>query len=511
MSKFGGFISRKPGNANDKPNKSVPADDNIVELDQELFSPVATQVGADNETVRNLLVDAEFRIGELDAVKEVIGRLVEPVSKTLRDFEIAKSEKLSLQTMLNSTRIAYGKLRNEMGAVEKRAEALDSERTRLQEDLDLAQEYVASLEAAKTELNADLTAKRLEISDLQHRLQQDAAELKTTRDENNRFSDRVIAGDKKMTQLETEMETTKQKLALSDKDRSTLQGALDDAVAEQARTSRRLVEADNALTASNSRLRQLEQSLNEAEAERTRLSLVFDEAKEKYHNEGNTLRLRFDALQARAATTERLLDEARLALSTRSEDIRSYERRMAEATLMRNVIESKLGQIETGLSERDARIRDLEQARNALAERTDVLTKAVSTRESAYNRAQEKIGALEGRIQLLEAELRASRESAELQIDDLNAQLQREHAERTMAEGALDAGRKDVTRLMRELATAQQRPVPGAPVPAAPERLPAATLSVDRLPPASPSLDRLPPASPSVERLPPAPRLQSVA
>lgn len=487
MSKFGGFIGRKSGVSGEKTNAPANSDDNIVELDQELFSPVATQVGADNEAVRNLLVDAEFRIGELDAVKDVIGRLVEPVSKTLRAFEIAKSEKLSLQTMLNSTRVAYGKLRNDMAAIEKRAETLDSERTRLQEDLDLAQQYVDSLEAAKTELNAELTTKRLEITDLQRRLQQDAAELQATRDENRRFSDRVIAGDKKMSQLESEIDTTRQKLMLSDKDRTTLQNALDGAVADQARTSRRLVEADNALTASNSRLRQLEQSLNEAEAERTRLSLVLDESKEKYQNEGNTLRLRFESLQARSGTTEKLLDEARLALTTRSEELRGYERRMAEATLMRNVIESKLGQIETGLSERDSRIRDLEQARNALAERTDVLAKAVSTRESAYNRAQEKIGSLEERIQHLEGELRASRESAEMQIDDLNAQLQREHAERTMTEGALDAGRKDVNRLMRELATVQ-RPTPS-----------------------SSTAGSSTPATSSADRLPPAPRLQSVA
>jgi crescentin len=199
--------------------------------------------------------------------------------------------------------------------------------------------------------------------------------------------------------------------------------------------------------------------------------------------------MRFEALQARAATTERLLDEARHGLTSRSEELRAYERRMAEANLMRNVIESKLGQIEAGLSERDARIRDLENARNTLLERNDVLGKAVSTRENAYNRAQEKIGGLEERMQVLEAELKANREGAEMQIEDLSTQLQREHVERTMAEGALESARKDVSRLMRELATLQQRPVPSGYTATAPST----------------------PSSSSSDRLPPAPRLQSVA
>ena len=42
---------------------------------------------------------------------------------------------------------------------------------------------------------------------------------------------------------------------------------------------------------------------------------------------------------------------------------------------------------------------------------------------------------------------------AELQIEDLKAQLQREQLDRTMAEGALEAGRKDIARLLRELSS----------------------------------------------------------
>ena len=46
-----------------------------------------------------------------------------------------------------------------------------------------------------------------------------------------------------------------------------------------------------------------------------------------------------------------------------------------------------------------------------------------------------------------------------MQIEQLNAQLQREQLERSMAEGALESGRKDIARLMREIARLQHRPV----------------------------------------------------
>ena len=463
MSRFGSLIGRKPTYDDEmaeatKPASPVARDANVVDLDPELFAPIASQLGKDNEAVRNLLADAEHRMGELDAVKQAIGKLVEPVSKALRDFELAKSERLSLQTVLNTTRIAYGKLRNEMSLLEKRAGILEGECARLQEDLGIAQDYVESLEATKSEQTAALSAKQAEIADLRRRIQHDTAELQSTREENHRLGEHVINSDKKMVQLEDELATARQKVTLAERERAAMQTSLDEALSEQSRISRRLVEADNALTASNARLRQLESALNEAESERTRLAQAADEAKERHQNEINIQRMRFDALQARASTTEKLLEEGRQALATRAEEIRTYERRMSEATLVRNMIEGKLGQIESGLAERDAQINDLEKARTTLAERNDVLNKAVGTRESAYNRAQEKIASLEDRIEQLESELRGNRETTEVQLEDLSSHLHRERAERTMMEGALEAARKDVARLMRELAGQQGRP-----------------------------------------------------
>lgn len=464
MSRFGGLIGRKAivesPLSETSPGPAPEPDENILELDPELFSPIANQVGKENEEVRNLLIDAEYRVSELDAIKDSIAKLVEPVSKTLRAFEVAKSERLRLQTVLNTTRVAYGKLRNEMSQLEKRATVLESECSRLQEDLSLAQQYVASLETSKTEQAADIEGKRAEIADAQRRVQHDAAELQNLRDENRRITERIICSDKKMVQLESELESARQRVLVAERERVTLQSALDEILSEQSRLSRRLVEADNAVTSASARLRQLETALSEAEADRNRLAQESDATKEKLQNELNTQRMRFEALQARAATTEKLLDEARQTLAARADEIRSYERRMSEATLMRNMIEGKLSQIESGIAERDAQICDLDQARSALAERTEVLTKAVATRENAYNRAQEKIGSLEERIEQLEREAKAKRESSELEIEELNTQLHRERVERTMVEGALDSARQDIARLMREMALLQNRPVP---------------------------------------------------
>ena len=92
MSRFG-FLARKAGLA-EKPNEPAAPTDNPLELDEELFSALGTQFGSENETLRNLLLDANSKINELDTIKSAVGKLVDPVSKALRDFEAEKTEKV---------------------------------------------------------------------------------------------------------------------------------------------------------------------------------------------------------------------------------------------------------------------------------------------------------------------------------------------------------------------------------------------------------------------------------
>src|SRR6185503_1672490 len=130
MTKLVTFLGRKPGSGAEK-SPTSPEQKGEIELDHELFFPIATQLGQENEAVRNLLIDAEHKIGELETIKRSIGKLVDPVSKTLRAYEEAKSEKLSLQNVLNTTRIAQNKMREDLANAEKKARSLEAETLRL--------------------------------------------------------------------------------------------------------------------------------------------------------------------------------------------------------------------------------------------------------------------------------------------------------------------------------------------------------------------------------------------
>ena len=97
-------------------------------------------------------------------------------------------------------------------------------------------------------------------------------------------------------------------------------------------------------------------------------------------------------------------------------------------------------------------MRDLDGSRATLVERSSALTKTVKSRETALARADERVQALSDQIKKLETDAETARSKTEKGIEELSAGLQRE-MERAVAEGALEATRKNYAELQRELAT----------------------------------------------------------
>jgi crescentin len=474
MTKFVTLLGRRPESRNGKPSTvtlpvaaplplPAPAPANTapneadVELDNELFFPLAAQLGQENEAVRNLLMDAEHKIGELETIKLSIAKLVDPVCNTLRGYEETKSEKLILQRALNSTRDACNKLRGDLGAAEKKAAAFKVECTRLQEIASVANQNVAALERTKAKQLAELGVQRAHVAELQRIAQQQASDLHLTREENRRLGERVATADQRTVQLEGQAQTAQQEARQANQERASLQASLDKTLGELAQTARRLSDADKALASSQARVKAMENNLAEVQAERSRLAAALDEANHQYRDEMNVMTSRFEAVQARSSLTENLLEEARQALMARADEIRTFDRRVIEVSTAHDVMAEKLSCVEAVLAERELQIKDIEQAHMALTEEAHKLIHAATAREGIYESTQQRIREQSDLVEILQEELNAARSSNEMQIEQLGAQLQRERLDRSMTEGALEAARKDVSRLVQEIGALRGR------------------------------------------------------
>ena len=445
------------------PTNTTPPD-NPLELDEELFSALGAQLGGENESLRNLLLDANAKIGELDTIKNAVGRLVDPVSKALRAFEAEKSEKISLQTVLSNTRTAYGKLRNEVAELEKKAAFSEKECQALRQELTTTQNLLRALEATKAEIAIDVAARRAQIVDLEARLAQETGEGKALREENRRLDERLSTAEKRVASLESEVNAARQRLLMIEDERRAQQISLDKISADGARLSRKLAETEAGLTASQGRLRHVEGNFAELSTERTRLASAFEEAKERHEHELTTQRMRFDALQARASASEKLLGDAREHLLARADEIRTYDRRAGELAMERDALQARIADLETERMQRESQFTEVDQARATLMERSTTLARAFTVKEAALTRAEDTISAFNEQINALEAARAAEKQAAEQRIEELSVSLRREQMQCSVVEGALETARKDFGRLMREaIALQRERAAPDDP------------------------------------------------
>jgi chromosome segregation ATPase len=257
MSGFG-FLARKSGPA-EKPNEQA-ASDNPLELDEELFSALGAQLGSENESLRNMLLDANNKINELDGIKAATGKLVDPVSKALRDFESEKTEKVGLQTGLNNTRTAYGKLRNEVGDLEKKLAASDRECKQLRQDPPLNR-YCTRWKPPRP-ISPSIWPPRAQIADLESNLAQRTGEGLALREENRRLDERLVAIDKRIIAIEGDLQTARQRTLMFEDERRAQQVLLDKAGVETARLQRKVTETEASFNATQGRLQHAEAAIN---------------------------------------------------------------------------------------------------------------------------------------------------------------------------------------------------------------------------------------------------------
>lgn len=431
------------------PGKGPAGDDRPAEL---AWAEIGSRIGGENEVLRNLLVDTGRQVSALDDLKDAFSKLVDPINKTLRALEQEKSDNVGLRGTLADVRASYEALRAEFNELNRRSASNETEIERLRHELELAQQSARAAEVAKMEVSDELSTVRGRVAEVERQLLLETNNARALADENQTLSAHSAAADKRMVELEGELSATKERVVLLENEKRSLQNSLEQMISENSKLTRRINETDNTLASVRTRLEQVETALATSENERNKLTAAVDEANERRQAECNTLNLRLEAMHSRATAAEKLLGEVRQSLIARTEENRLSERKVIEATIAKNAVEKKLEQLLASLQGQERQIRDLDGSRATLVERTTALTKTVKSREAALARAEEKIQALTDQVKQLEIDAEQNRIKTEKRIEELSAALQREKMERAVAEGALEATRKNYAELQRELA-----------------------------------------------------------
>jgi len=415
------------------------------------FTDIGERIGGDNEALRNLLIDTGLQFRALDDLKETFGKLTNPLGKLLETLEREKFDNASLRGALNELRTSHEALRTEFEGLEKKASELEGDNHRVNRDLASAQQTAHTLESDRAKLGGDISALRVAYASLERQLAEETSKGRALDDEKRLLLERADSGDKRVIESEAAANLAREKHALMENERDSLQTALDQTLGQASRTSRRLAETENGLSDARARVQQLENSLAAVEEERKKLAAAANEANDRRQSEVYALTLKLDAMKSRCAAAEKLLSEMRQNLVARTEEIRVAEAKLVDATVGRSAAEKKVEQLTSTAEMADRQTKKLEQTRLTLSDRTIVLSETIKARESTLAHAEDKIKSLSSRVELLKAEGLSNQAKAEKRIEQLNAAIERERAERAVAEGALEAARTDYARLQREI------------------------------------------------------------
>jgi chromosome segregation ATPase len=409
------------------------------------------KIGEENEALRNLLVDAGMKIRQFDDYKNIFINLIEPATQALRTLEHEKTSNIDLRRKLEQSVVRCDEFRARTHELETRHAILIGENEKLRQELDLSRQAARDAERSRAEFANENLIKRSAIADLERQLSLETARVNTLSDDNQRLRDETVAAEARANRAAAETSTARDKISFLEDEVASVQRALDQVSEQAAHAARRFTDSETALTATKAKLAQLENGYGEVQTERDRLRAALDEMSARHSNEQSRTEMQIDAVRARAATAEKLLNEARRLLTLRGEEARSAEQRAAEVAYVQEKLEKKVAELETDLAEQETEINELKTARDRLIEKSTVVVNTLKLRETQLARAEDLARSATERAARLEAEAKESGEAFERRIEQLVTTLERERLDNEVTEGALDAARREREQMQSDL------------------------------------------------------------
>jgi chromosome segregation ATPase len=419
--------------------------------DKKTFADLGARIGEDNKALRDLLIDTSHQLSTIDNLKDTFAKLVEPLSNLLTTLEQERADNAGSQGALTAIRSSHEMLRAEFQALEKKSSESAADNERLGRNLESARQDARALEEEKAKLNGEVAAARGAMAMLVKQLGEEVANARMVSEEKKLLAERSDISEQQIVGLEAEIAHARERLSPLENDKDTLQAALDRTLAESSRLYRQLAGSENALSDARSRLRQMEGSLSAVESERNSLAGACADANERRQSEVHTLGLQFNALRSRSDAAEKLAADVRQSLVERTEAMQIAEAKLLEVVLARGEAEEKVEHLAVVSSGWEQQTKRLELEVAALAERCKMLSQTLTANESSLTHAHEKIKSLAGHVERLQLDAAAYRAETEEHIVQLNATIEHERCERTLAEGALETTRADYARIQRQM------------------------------------------------------------
>ena len=408
-------------------------------------------IGVRYETIHGGLDSIARVVEHLRAIEPLLSEIRQPVAEefearraehaelialranceqALRQAAAAQAEERELAARLGQTETALGEAeaRNQAQDTALEDNALEIDRLRnglLQSDL-----KVGSLDASLR----DATAR------VEH-LVQDVDTLRTQSQDI----------DTRRGEAEASLARVQQQNALLSEEVATLKKRLDQSGLDVARLSRVETDLEAQVAAERARIQAAENALAVHQTDSARTIRGLESQVETSRAEISALQTRLETASGRADKLEEMNGQIAARLADSSAQQQAVERRAGDLNVALERALERIRNLEDeaeGLRQRHAGV---DTARAAAIERADQLAKAAVAHEKTLKRSEERATQLRTRLDAAQEIQDEARRQHEDKVAELQTQIDRLTSEAALAEGALEAARRDRSRLQMAL------------------------------------------------------------
>jgi len=436
----------------------------------------------DNKGGKPTVLDAEARVEAVQHQIEstqAIGQRYETIHGGLDSIGRVMEHLKAIEPLIAEIR---GPVAQEFEA--RRAE--HAELIALRANYEQAHRQIAQIQAEERDVSARLAAAETALGESEARRQTQDAALEDNTLEIDRLRNALLQSDLKVSSLDASLRDSTARIEhlVQDVEGLRLQAQEIDARRGDAEAALARANQDNALLGEEvatlkkrvdqagldvARLSRIETDLEaQLAAERARAQAIENALSAHQTDSGRTIRgleSQIEAARAEISALQTRLETATGRADKLEEMNGQISARLAESSAHQKAVERRAGDLNVALERALERIRTLEEdseglrqrhagvdtARATAIERADQMAKSAAAQEKAMKRAEERVQQLRTRLDGMQEAQDQLRREHEEKVAELQATIERLTSENALAEGALEAARRDRSRLQMAL------------------------------------------------------------
>ena len=438
-------------------SNKVPLSD-IPKANRNSPSPTETNrifdaIGHRNEDLRNRFREICAVFDNFERARSVFEAALDPVEMVLRESQEVKSALHEADTRNAALMLQNEKMQREMAGLVREREMAVGQRDHLAGQLAETQDSLSTAERLLGETRAVAGEKTARLAKLEEDLEEKTRSLSRSADELRIMRETSDEREGILLDLQSLRASLTDQLASSRDENAALRARVEEVVGVQSTLKARVAEYEMVIETLQKRSAELEGALAVETAAHARLKAASKEEAEKLRAQIDSLETELSLVKARSGSAERALNETRQQLREKMSDIQSLDTRLLDSKVAEQASSQRLEELSRDLTDMKAKLSEMEASRSALAERAMVLATSSKAKAATVRNQEQKIASLEARVNELTALTNALKVENVSKVAALEEKLLSVNVARSLAEGALQSARAELTSIRREAAT----------------------------------------------------------